>query len=284
MKRIVKLLMPILLLLLIAPHSGEAKLYGKQPPDDWNHCNVLRITVFQMGESDGMLLECGGEAMLVDGGSNKYREVLQTELTRRDLAHIKYFFNSHPHDDHIDGLYRVMQSGFTADAFLSPFAREFEYNLHQRAVAAADAAGIPFQHMKAGDRIMLGDAQVTLYQWMEGASINDMSGMLKVNFGNASLLLCADITGRAQHYFLETLETEELKADVVKAPHHGITPFVKPFLDAVDPQLVFVTNSSKKVKGLNDQIQYRGLPCMYSGHETIILETDGEDWYAWYEK
>ena len=80
---------------------------------------------------------------------------------------------------------------------------------------------------------------------------------------------------------LQNLPSEALKADIVKAPHHGITPMVVEFLEAVSPQAVLITNDDSRVDKGRLQLESRGMPAYYSGEGTVVFETDGEDWYIY---
>ena len=271
----------LVLLLLMLPIAALAQVFVDTPvPEDWAGKDTLTLTVFKTGESDCMLLENQGEAMMMDGGANKWREDLRTALESRGISHLKYIVSTHPHDDHIDGLYRLMQYGFTADEFLSPFKETFNHELHARTARQAAKAGIPYRQLFHGDELQFGNALITMYRWDEGSSINDKSGMFRVEFGDASVLLCADITGLAQRFMLEAVPAEDLKADIVKAPHHGLTAMVTEYLDAVDPEFLFITNYKDATKAMVNQANYRQIPFMHSGSGTITLVTDGTDWYV----
>jgi len=279
MKKIFALLMVCALFLGTAPALGEV-FVDKDVPADWETRDLLRITVFRTGESDCMLLEAGGECMMVDGGAKPWREKLRDALNARGITHFKYIYNTHPHDDHIDGLYYLLQYGFTADEFVSIFAKDFRNDLHKRTVKEVDKAGIPYRQLQIGDVLTLGEATLTVYRWPEGKTINDLSTLTKLVYKDASALLTADITGLAQRYFMDTLDHEIIKADVAKFPHHGLTPFVTEFLDIVDPDFLWATNNnSDEVRKARNQIANRKLPAKFSGEGTIILETDGVDWY-----
>ncbi len=284
MKRFLACLM---LCCCLAAAAGAEVYVDKEKPADWENRDLLRLTVFRTGESDCMLLEAGGEAMMIDGGADKYREKLRDALAARNITHLKYIYSTHPHDDHINGLYRIMQYGITADEFLCSFAENFSYvdkdlnvDLQARTVRQAEKSGIPFRQVMAGDEIALGGATLHFYQWYEGSTIDARCPMTRVEFGDAVLLLTSDIIGETQRYFLETLPPEALKADVVKAPHHGLTAFVSEFLDAVDPSFIFITNyDDDSARRTVNQANNRKLPYKHAGSGTIILETDGTDWY-----
>lgn len=271
MKHLLSLLLTAMLVFLV-PFSALAEE------------TLLRLTMMAAGESDCMLLESGGEAMLVDGGSDKYRGRLLELLESRGLKRLKYLYNSHPHDDHIDGLYRAMQRGITAEAFLTPFGPGLPSELHSRTLKTAKRRLIPVKVLENGESFSLGSASLTLLRWTEGSTLNDQSGMLRVEVGETALLLCADVTGQAQKALLRQLSPELLRAEVVKAPHHGLTPFVSEFLDAVAPELILATNVPRRAPKLAAQAKHRQLPLYFCGDKTLVLETDGVNWTIREEK
>lgn len=269
-----------LLILSLTPCRYAEVYVNQTPPADWTERDLLRLTVFATGESDCMLLEAGGECMMIDGGANKWRDSLYSALTTRNITHLKYIYSTHPHDDHIDGLYRIMQKGITADEFVSIFPRQFRNELHKRTAAEAERNGISYMQLQNGDVLLLGDATLTIYHWGEGKTINDMSTITRLEYGECSMLLTADITGLAQRYFHKTLDPDFLMVDIAKFPHHGLTPFVTEFLDVVDPLFLFATNyDNDDIGKARSQAKYRKIPMMASGSGIIIMESDGEDWY-----
>ena len=278
MKRVFALLM---LLCGLLP-AARAQVYVDQaPPADWAQRDLMRLTVFRTGESDCMLLENGGECMMIDGGAMKWRDKLYQALQNRGISHLKYFYNTHPHDDHIDGLcYLIMDYGVTADAFLSVFPEDYDHKLHQRALRQAKKAGIPFRQMFNGDTLTLGGVTLRVYRSSRGVTENGYSALTRLEFGDASALLCADITGDVQKQFQELLPADQLKADVIKAPHHGLNPIVSEFLDAVDPDFAVITNyEGDRAEPTANQMKNRKIPFSHSGEGTVTLETDGVDWY-----
>lgn len=280
-KRLTCLFLCLLMVSLCS--SAMAHLYLREPPADWADKDVLRLTVFDVNEGDAMLMECGGEAMMIDGGPNPFREDLKNALEARGYKHFKYFFSTHYHDDHINGLYHLMTYGFTADEFLHSY-NEITVQLdelHGRAIREADKLGIPNRKIDEGDVLTLGGATLNIHRYGEINNANGRSLVIKLYFGDSTALLCADIIGKTQEYFTANLPAEELKADVIKYPHHGITPCNSEFLDAVDPKLGIVTNRFKNVTRTGLQLEGRGIPARYSGDGTVYLVTDGKDWYVW---
>ena len=255
-------------------------------PADWQKKDILRITAFAVGEGDALLLQCGGESMMVDGGPKPFRDPMKEAMEKRGISHFKYLLNTHSHDDHIDGLYYLMLNGFTADEYLHPYTEWWaraDKALHGRTIKLTEKLGTPNRQVGEGDTLTLGGAKLALHRYTKVNNTNAKSLLTKVTFGSATALLCADITGRAQKGFLTQLEPEELKADVIKIPHHGITPVEPDFLTAVSPAFAVVTNyaDEKRLSKLMFQLEGRGIPHYFSGEGTVELATDGTDWYVW---
>lgn len=265
-------------------HSAAAEVYAAHPPSDFRP--LLHWTVFDVDEGDAMLLECGGESLLVDGGPWGFRDMLRKRLAEAGCLHLTYVFSTHYHDDHIDGIFDLFSNGFTAEKYMHGYSRKAIRNDFRgsRTVGAAEKAGIQTVRVTHGERFQLGSAQAEVYQCTAVNNTNARSLMLRISVKETSLLLCADVTGEAQHWFVEHLAPEKLRADVVKLPHHGITPTVKAFLDTVEPSAAVITNRKNRAgEATLGQLTYRKLPVWFSGEGTVHGVTDGIDWYIWQE-
>ena len=274
-----------LLALLLLPTAVQAEIFLAQPPAEWKAGDVLVWTIFDVNEGDAMLLSCGGENMLVDGGPGPAREDLRRALEARGLKNgLKYILNTHHHEDHITGIEHLFENGFTADIFLHPYDQKtLQTNKRlARTAKAAKASGARVRQVLGGDRFSVGGAEVELYRCTEISGVNAQSLVAKVTFGSASILLCADITGRTQRWFVENLPGDALKADLIKLPHHAITPAVPAFLDQVNPKAAVVTNRVRELDSKSlTQLQGRGWPVFFSGDGTVYAVTDGTDWYLY---
>ena len=270
------------LCLLAGVALGEVFLREPDQPG-WDSRPLLRLTTFMTGQSDCMLLECGGQAMMIDGGKGHYREKLREALKAKGITHFKYLLNTHFHEDHLTGLLYLMRDGFGVDAFLTPYqdyAAEID-SLQREAITEAKKRNIPVVRIATGDELLLGEAVLSLYRYDEGLSTNGRSVVTRVAFGSCTLLLSADIIGDTQSRMLKEGLADWLSADVLKAPHHAITPMNRPFLNAVQPQAVIITNEIKRDHLGSVQLDAAGIPTLYTGEGTVILETDGEDIYLW---
>lgn len=255
--------------------------WNETPPEDWSSRDLMRLTVFRTGEGDAMLLEYGGECMLIDGAPEKYRDSLWEALQSRGIGRVRFMFSTHPHEDHIDGLYHMLRFGLQVDEFISPFPMDYSFDHHVRVVKQIKAKDIPYTQLMNGDCFYLGAVELETWRWMEGKTIDAQCPLTRVSFGDCVLLLTSDIIGSSQEYLMKILPAEWLKADVMKAPHHGLTGANKTFLDTVSPEFIFITNYSGKTATMDGQAKYRNIPYAHSGDGTIVLECDGVDWYIY---
>ncbi|MFR5853401.1 MAG: MBL fold metallo-hydrolase [Lachnospiraceae bacterium] len=142
---------------------AAAQVYEQEMPADWQEKDVLRITAFAVGEGDALLLQCGGESMMVDGGPKPFRDPMKAAMEQRGIRHFKYLLNTHSHDDHIDGLYYLMLNGFTADEYLHPYTEWWaraDKELHGRTIQLTEKLGIPNRQVGEGDTLTLGGAEL----------------------------------------------------------------------------------------------------------------------------
>ena len=279
----------LFLCLCIAVSAAADVFINTEKPADWEDRELFRLIQANFQSNDAMILQCGGETMLVDGGAEKHWRRLLSYLERNELTDLKYIFNTHPHDDHAGALYQVLKArGVNACAFMSAFPKDLQDEWQMKVVKELDGAGIPYQQVSEGEHITLGNADLVVLRVVSdnvpSSDFNSNSAMLHITFGDSTILLTADVPGRLQREYLERYTGGELKADILKAPHHGINAMVHEFLLEVDPQFAFVTNIRDNVSATRWQLQTRGIPALFTNEGAIIMETDGHDWYITQQK
>lgn len=277
-----RLLITISLLVLLFCCGAQAACYiDETPPSDWDERSLLRLYVFPTYQSDCMVLEVGEERMFMEGGRINWMEKVGEALQRYDLTQVDYLFSSHPHPDHIQNMCYLLKNEYLrGEIFVTPFDYQYEYVYLQEMEAALEELGIPYYQMANGEVLRLGDAELTLLRNDNGRTTNSQSGVLKVTFGDASLLLTSDIDGDACRFLLENYPPELLSADIVTAPHHGLMRVLPEFYDAVSPEFVIICNSEDKSETQTAQVTKRGIPYLHTADGILmILETDGTDWY-----
>ncbi len=279
-------MLTVILLLVLMTACAKAEVFFDYPPEEGWTQDVLRITAIPVAEGDALLLECGGESMMIDGGPKSRFHNVTVMLERRGITHFKYLLSTHSHDDHIYGLYYLMEHGYTADEYLHPYSEIMVDSLVRvsRTIDLANRRGIPVRRLYTGDELTLGGATIKVVRHWHSSNDNARSLIERVTFGDSSAWLCADITSLTQQHHARTMEAEMLKADILKAPHHGISAVQSEFIEAVAPEFVLVTNHEADAPNMRYQLGAREIPGMYCADGAVIMETDGRDWYIWQEK
>lgn len=277
------------LLLCSLTVSGLAEVtvhLNETPPADWQERDLLRLIVFKTTPTDAMLLECGGESMMVDGGTRKFARVLETALkelgygdTEDGHVHMPLVFNTHPHDDHLQGVWQMVRNGMTVGLFMTSFPSDYRNDMQQQALREFAAHQIPARFLQQNEEMTLGGASLRFFWWADGHDPNELSCFLRIGYGNTSILLTGDAVGLSQRGVLDQVPAEWLQADVLKAPHHAYTIMVKEFLDAVNPKFVFATNTLYYAQTTADQVERRGIQFTTNTGGRLVLETDGNEWY-----
>lgn len=281
-----KLLLMLLACLMILPAAQAEIYYNTEVPQDWYTRPILRLTAIDVNRSDAMLLECGGEAMLVDGGSGPERDKLFAAVDQAGVSRFKYLFSTHSDNDHIHGLKYLMETGkYQVDLFTSPNKTSYadSAGYHQMTMKVINRMHIPYHQVEDGEVLTLGDAKLTVMRCMKNWGANNRSAVLMVQLGDSRVLLTGDIDNKTMRHYVEKYGADALKADILKTPHHGIATIPDEFRNAVNPEMIFITNMQEKTSKFNANLKGRApeIKLLYSGDAAIYMETDGTDWYVW---
>ncbi|MBQ8159322.1 MAG: MBL fold metallo-hydrolase [Clostridia bacterium] len=249
-------------------------------PEGWSDRVLLRITALKTAPCDAILMESGDMVMLIDGGTTRFAQRVLDAINDRGYDNrVNYIFNTHPHDDHIDAQTQMVKLGLRADEFLTLYPPKYNNDLHKKMVRQVEEKGIGYHQLHDMETMEFGHAHLTFYTWQEDTDPNGRSAQCHVLVGTTSVMLTADLTGKAQHHYLENYPPEAIHADILKGPHHSLVRMVGDYLTTVDPEFVFITSSEKHTVNSREQLTNRKIPFLLVDHGTITMETDGTDWY-----
>lgn len=239
---------------------------------------LLHVYVCPLLGADAMVLTQGEQVMLVDMGKDHQAADIMAVLDSLGIEHINVAFNTHPHDDHVGALPALLEKysfGFFVTGFPENLKRGKSVIQRETMAALADA-GVKVVHMDDGDGLFLGDAEAQVIRLNEGSLVNPRSCMLMVRYGECRLLLAADVTAEAQRELART--REDLRADILKYPHHGLGRLAKEFLAAVAPEYAVFTHGSKNTRAAQGQLKAKGVDFGFATWGVIHLSTNGQYW------
>ena len=266
------------LVLLTASASADV-FFGKEKPAGWDERDLMRIVIFETTYNDAIVLTQGGHSMMIDGGTKKYRKRIAKYLADNGLDHMDLYFNSHPHDDHLEGASNMISLGqYFPEKAMSAFPETYRNSLHQKFLKRLNEKGIPFVLVSAGDEFTVGEMSFKVHRWPEGNDPNELSAVLYLRYRDATMLLPGDLTGEGQRWLANTYGGE-IRADILKVPHHGLVAMPQEFITAVSPSFAVFTSRVASTKACNGELNSAGIPYTHHSQGTIFLETDGTDWY-----
>ena len=214
-------------------------LFGPRwPVDDWS------MITCDVGQGDGHVLSTGtpGEAVVVDTGPDP---VLMADCLRRlGIRRVPLLVLTHLHADHVSGLSAVLADrAVGAVAVGGPPAPAW---------AVADVARESAQHHVPRMRLRTGQharwpaltldvlgPQGSLATTTSSEDANDASTVLMATTPAGRILLTGDIALSGQSRLLAS--GADLRADVLKVPHHGSRYTTPRFLAAVRPRLALIS-------------------------------------------
>lgn len=183
---------------------------------------------YKWGDS-ALIVFPNGQTMLVDTGMSPYMPVLVENLRRMGITKLDYLLVSHPHGDHCHGLTRK-DSFFkyiSVDKLL--WSGVNVENVSDTLVTRCQSYGVPMQVVKKGDSLQIGEVSMTMLWPLEGAEgtqyetteeVNNSSIVARFDYKEHSSLFVGDLYVSGEEQVLE-LYSSELKADLLKVPHHG---------------------------------------------------------------
>lgn len=183
---------------------------------------------YKWGDSS-LIVFPNGQTMLVDTGMSPYMPVLVENLRRMGVTKLDYLLVSHPHGDHCHGITRK-------DTFFKYISVD---NLLWNGVEVSGVSstlrirclsyGVPMQVVKKGDTLQIGEVRMTIMWPLEDAKgteyetteeVNNSSIVARFDYKEHSSLFVGDLYVSGEEQVLD-LYTSELKADLLKVPHHG---------------------------------------------------------------
>ena len=278
-----------LLMPLTALAEGMQRVYlaGETEPFP-EDAELLTLRVCPLLGADSMLLTLGEHSMLIDAGKKTDLEAIHAMLADAGLTGVEYLFLSHPHVDHAGCVALLAEEGFGIGTCFNFFPYDYmdetpdaQRVLQVSSIKALQAAGVPIVDLKTEDTIPFGSAQLTVYRLPEERitpywECNNLSAMLMIRYGDCSLLLTADVENRVQPILAELYD---LKADILKYPHHGTVTVHNAFLSDVAPEYVFFTHGTKDTLDAQKHLIRHGCARMtFATWGQITLQTDGETW------
>ncbi len=246
---------------------------------------LLEIWFPNIRDADEAVLVYDGHAWMIDCGDSKSGARGARMLEQLGIMDIEVLLNSHMHHDHIDGLEATAEAAQIGEIRICFPPDLTESGL--RMLQTAETWEIPVKEYRDGDVFRMGDGAVEILVLQNNEAeldINNRSSVMKVTYGNRSILFTADMEWLGQDAMVRRLGENAgiLKSDILKYPHHAKSDLNTPFFEAVNPGLAVVTSLEGRKDAGQYGLQRRCLPAVFTASKEyyIHLVTDGDYWLA----
>ncbi|MPM69212.1 ComE operon protein 3 [bioreactor metagenome] len=200
--------------------------------------------MLDVGQGDAILIRTAKEVVLVDSGDISTRDKLVKYIQSQGIKTIDKVIITHPHADHLGGMPGVLNSFTVKQIYDSGLTTTTA--LYRQYLTAIQKKDIPFTVVNPGNQIDIGEGIVLRVlapekPFIANSELNNNSIVLKLAYGNFSMLLTGDAEREGEMRIMKTYGTE-LKSTVLKAGHHGSsTSSTASFLKKVAPEAIIIS-------------------------------------------
>lgn len=203
----------------------------------------LMLHMIDVGQADSFLLIQDDCIALIDCGTRSTGEDVVEYLKNMGITEIDYVIGTHPHDDHMGGMYDVI-TNFEIGTIIIPEIEEGEItsNWYMKLMKEIKDGNYTVDHPELKEIYNLGYASMKIIGPISEPkdNTNNYSIVLKVTFGEMDIIMTGDAEKDVEEEILAS--GENLDAEILKVGHHGSdTSNTKEWLDAITPQYALIS-------------------------------------------
>jgi competence protein ComEC len=238
------------------------------PPPRW------LVVVCDVGQGDEVAVRAGSAAaVVVDTGPDPV--AADNCLRRLGVTRVPLLVLTHLHADHVRGLDGVLHGRSVAELEVGPLRQPaWAWRLVEE---AARRRGLPVRQSSVGEIREVGGVRMEVIAPAAAfhgtrSDPNNSSVVLRVHAAGHSLLLTGDIEVEAQDALAQ--KGIDLRAEVLKVPHHGSAWQSPAFLTAVRPELAVLSVGTGNDYGHPSPLLLTELSRL--GAHTVRTDQDGD--------
>lgn len=245
----------------------------------------VSLTMIDVGQGDAILLQDGGEAVLVDGGGwskgDLGGDVLLPVLARQGLGRLHAVVLTHPDRDHCGGLLDLASYVEIGEVWMAPGWRDSDCVRRLLTLPA-----VSYGFLWSGEARRLGRWRLTSLHPAAGdrSRGNDRSLVLLAEAMGTGALLTGDLEARGELRLVAQDDPGLGGVDLLKVAHHGSAGSTTPeLLDAVRPRLALISAGLGNRYGHPSpltlgRLSSRGIPVLRTDRDGLVrvdLAIDG---------
>ena len=203
----------------------------------------LVVHMIDVGQADCFLLVQDETTALVDCGTRSTGEDAIAYIKELGITQLDYVFGTHPHDDHMGGMYDVITS-FEIGTIVIPKVKagDVTSNWYQKLMQEISTGKYAVNYVNVGDEFELGVADMKVIGPINDpeGELNNYSTVLKVSLGEMDMIMTGDAEKEVEEDILNS--GENVEAEILKLGHHGSdTSTSEEFLNAIKPDYALIS-------------------------------------------
>ena len=240
----------------------------------------LKVFFLDVGEGEAIYFETAKHKILVDSGNLITGLKVVKFLKKRGVDQLDALIITHPHPDHMGGIFHVVQQIDIKARFDNGQSLSQEKDdLYRWYIELFRNNN--YQALSAGDQLQFGDIKLQVLSPNKlSGNWNQDSLVIKVIHNDITLLLMADAGIATENKLLNSKVA--VKADILKIGHHGsLGTSSADFLDSVLPKYAVISTNKNNLRGYPNKqvikrINQKNIQLFYTyKHGDIVFKSDG---------
>lgn len=293
-KTLIKLILIIIIFFLVVVLRLYVLKHSNPQNPNFTRGN-LEMYMLDIGQGDAFVFLQNDKVLLVDTGNIYDWNATNKALKELGVKKIDYLIITHPHQDHIGGLFSVCMN-YKIDELITQNinpqdvpGREFTFHIYNFAIKLANFA--------YGDSLVTLARENKIYRDFSFADskveflgpedetyeiFNNYSLVFRIEYGNISILMTGDMEYEVEEQLLES--GKDLSSTIYKAAHHGSnTSNEEAFMEKVNPEYVLISSDNGNhnyfghpVRRFMKYLESREIPIYRTDEQgTVKLTIDG---------
>lgn len=244
------MLVAFVCVILVLDMAGLVNVFG--PRETYQVSGgTMEIHMIDVEQADSILIMVPGCTLLFDAGDDKDAAEIIDYLDRLGITRLDYVIFTHADHDHIGGGQKIVETYEIGKVFIEPH--------HESVNETKTFANLRAAIIDKGIEI-IDPVEETTYSLGENGDLkmkvlgpvedykdkNEDSIVMRLDFGETSLLMTGDAGEEAELDLIEKYGRAELDCDILKVGHHGSnTSSCKEFLQVVTPEYALISSNPR---------------------------------------
>lgn len=239
------------------------------------------------GDSELIRLKDSGIDILIDAGTRSTKQELTDYLKELGVDDIDILIGTHPHEDHIGGMAKIIEEFPIGTLYLPETSEEMTptTKTYESLLDAAESKNVTVRTAAAGDVLL--EQGNTSFKVLSPShtdydNLNDYSIVTRLKVGDTAFLFQGDAETPVEEEILDS--GADVSCDVIKLGHHGSsTSSSRAYLEAANPSAAVIScgvgneygHPHRETMDLLKKLSIT--PYRTDTQKTLLAETDGKN-------